>query len=146
MSKSIYLQLVRYHQGADAIDGYLSIKGKRVCDCCEQAATALAPGSYTLHLIHCPFYKRQMISFNAYCQHCHQPDFIGLNTPTPRYCPQIKPGNGVHNRTDGSIIVGERLHPGAIRHPNQHFNRLIDRLDKAVRQQKEIQLTIKSVS
>ena len=77
------------------------------------------------------------------CERCPKMDFICNNSTLPIYCPQIKIGNGVYNRTDGSIIIGERVVWGALIHSAEHFNRLIDRLDKAQNRGELITVTIK---
>ena len=77
------------------------------------------------------------------CSRCPKLDFISSNTALPIVCPQIKIGNGVNNREDGSIIIGERIVSGAMAHPAEHFNRLIDRLEKAVKRKEEITLSIR---
>ena len=76
------------------------------------------------------------------CERCPKMDFICNNSTLPIYCPQIKIGNGVYNRTDGSIIIGERVVWGALIHSAEHFNRLIDRLDKAQNRGELITVTI----
>lgn len=54
----------------------------------------------------------------------------------------LKPGNGVHNRKDGSIIVGEYLVPGCLTHPKHAFDSLYQRLRKSAERGHEIRLTI----
>ena len=76
------------------------------------------------------------------CEQCPKMDFVCNNSTLPKYCPQIKIGNGVYNRTDGSIIIGERIVWGALKHSAEHFNRLIDRLDKAQNRGDLITVTI----
>ena len=61
----------------------------------------------------------------------------------PCFCPMIKVGNGVFNRTDGSIIVGKNLQPGILLHSGNAFEKLYQRIKKAVQRQSDIQLTIK---
>lgn len=76
------------------------------------------------------------------CMACPSMEYCGNNSTLPKYCPQIKIGNGVYNRTDGSIIIGEYLAPGCMKHPIEYFNRLIDRLDKCQNRKEPITLTI----
>lgn len=76
------------------------------------------------------------------CSSCPKMEYVCHNSTLPLYCPMIKIGNGVHNRNDGSIIIGERIIWGCMKHPVRHFNRLIDRLDKAQSRGETITLTI----
>lgn len=77
------------------------------------------------------------------CASCPSLPFVSLNSRLPHRCPMIKPGNGVHNRIDGSIIVGERLIPGVLIQPAPIFARLVERLVKAHSRGKTILLTIR---
>ena len=77
------------------------------------------------------------------CSSCPKLGSISCNTTLPKVCPQIKIGNGVNKREDGSIIIGKRIVSGAMAHPAEHFNRLIDRLEKAVKRKEEITLSIR---
>ena len=54
----------------------------------------------------------------------------------------LKPGNGVYHREDGSIIVGEYLVPGCLKHPKTAFANLFDRIRKNIERGKEVTLTI----
>ena len=60
----------------------------------------------------------------------------------PCHCPMIKPGNGVHHRDDGSIILGTQIIPGCLSHPLQAFDPLAERIRKAIARGKEIKLVI----
>ena len=55
----------------------------------------------------------------------------------------LKPGNGVYNRTDGSIIVGEYLVPGCLKHPKTAFDNLYDRIRKNLERGNPVTLTIR---
>lgn len=55
----------------------------------------------------------------------------------------LKIGNGVHRRTDGSVIIGERIVSGCMKHPQGHFNRLIDRLKKAQRRGERLLVSVR---
>ena len=54
----------------------------------------------------------------------------------------LKPGNGVYNRTDGSIIVGEYIAPGCLKHPKTAFDNLYDRIRKNIERGNKVTLTI----
>ena len=53
------------------------------------------------------------------------------------------PGNGVYNREDGSIIVGEYLVPGCLKHSRFTFDNLYDRIRKNLERGKAVTLTIR---
>lgn len=51
-------------------------------------------------------------------------------------------GNGVHGRSDGSIIVGERVVFGTIIHSTAVFDKLYERVKKAVQRGNEVVVRI----
>lgn len=156
----IELRRIRYKP--EAIDGQIWIEGQRVCDCAENATSALPIGTYPITLVKCKQYSRKMIriqftdnsrviygnsrSEENPCDTCEKLEFVGNNTTLPVYCPQIKPGNGVFKRLDGSIIVGKYLAPGCLSHPKDAFDTLYQRLRKSAEIGHEIKLTIVSES
>ncbi|MCF2660172.1 hypothetical protein JQM83_13400 [Parabacteroides distasonis] len=87
----------------------------------------------------------------AACTSCCRLDFVGANTRLPRFCPQIKAGNGIHNRWDGSILVGSLTDPndptrnchGCLLHPQAAFDNLFDRIRMSVNRGHEIELIIR---
>ena len=54
----------------------------------------------------------------------------------------IKPGNGIHSRQDGSILVGLRQCQGLLVHPREVFDTLYARLRMTIQRGKEITLKI----
>lgn len=80
---------------------------------------------------------------NSLCSSCHRGPYIGINTSMSRKCVQLCPGNGVYNRTDGSIIVGEYLVPGCLKHSRAAFANLYDRIRKNIERGRDITLTIR---
>ena len=88
----------------------------------------------------------------AACTSCCRLDFVGANTRLPRFCPQIKDGNGIHNRWDGSILVGSLTDPndptrnchGCLLHPQAAFDNLFDRIRMSVSRGHEIELIIRN--
>ena len=152
------IKLVRYRQNPETIDGHLSIDGIRICDCAENVHTALPPGTYPIAIVPCRQYARKMPVVNvndnvssiahssqltAHCSSCHRKLHIGINTKLPCVCPMLKPGNGVYHREDGSIIVGEYLVPGCLKHPKTAFDNLFDRIRKSAERGHAITLTIR---
>lgn len=57
-------------------------------------------------------------------------------------CPKILHGNGVFNQIDGNIIVGKYLQPGIVLNSRQVFDRLYDRIEKAISRGHQVELTI----
>ena len=127
--------------------GHLSIDGLRICDTLENA-NALAPaGAYTLTLAKCKQYSRKMALLNANtpCDRCPKLSFVSNNTTPPCYCPMLKPGNGVHNRLDGSILVGTYNCLGSLIHPRDSFDSLYERIRKSISRGNEVTLIIKNL-
>lgn len=124
--------------------GHLTIDGLRICDTLENS-NALAPaGNYTLTLTKCKQYSRKMLLLNpkAPCLNCPKLKLVSTNSTLPCWCPMIKTGNGVHNRLDGSILVGQRNCLGSIIHPKAHFDALYERIRKSLSRGHEVKLSI----
>ena len=159
------IELRRICHRPETIDGQIWIEGMKVCDCAENATSAIPVGTYPIILVKCKQYSRKMIllkdegagmrdegkslnpklsTLNLRCEACPKLSFVSNNTTLPVYCPQIKPGNGVYNRTDGSIIVGKYLVPGCLSHPKQAFDALYDRIRKNIERGNPVMLTIVS--
>ena len=56
----MHILITRYRYKPATIDGQLSIDGIRICDCAENAHTALPPGTYSITIAHCRQYARKM--------------------------------------------------------------------------------------
>ena len=54
------ITITRSLQRPGTIDGQISIYGRHICDCEENAATALPPGTYPVTLVNCHQYARKM--------------------------------------------------------------------------------------
>ena len=131
----MHILITRHRYKPATIDGQLSIDGIRICDCAENAHTALPPGTYSITIVHCRQYARKMPLITPIS---NQSSVINN-----RICPMLKPGNGVYNRTDGAIIVGEFLVPGCLKHSRFTFDNLYDRIRKNLQRGKEVTLTIR---
>ena len=131
----MHILITRYRYKPATIDGQLSIDGIRICDCAENAHTALPPGTYSITIVHCRQYARKMPLITPIS---NQSSVINN-----RVCPMLKPGNGVYNREDGSILVGEYLVPGCLKHSRFTFDNLYDRIRKNLERGKEVTLTIR---
>lgn len=149
----INIELRRIGHRTDTIDGEIRIDGQKVCDCAENAHHCLPAGTYRIAVIKCRQHARKMpvvVSPNAHCSlltahcsSCHREPYIGINTSLPGRCVQLCPGNGVYNRTDGAIILGERVAPGCLRHSRAAFASLYDRIRKSAERGHDITLTIR---
>lgn len=131
----MHILITRYRYKPATIDGQLSIDGIRICDCAENAHTALPPGTYSITIVHCRQYARKMPLITPIS---NQSSVINN-----RVCPMLKPGNGVYHREDGSILVGEYLVPGCLKHSRFNFDNLYDRIRKNLQRGKEVTLTIR---
>ena len=151
-----------------AIAGSLYIDGQYICDTAENAQTALPSGKYRIVRHYCHQYNRfmplvQRLEFNEErlsikefrstlnfqrstfnCSHCHPLEEVSLNTVMPKYCPMLKPGNGVYGRNDGSILLGTQIVPGCLSNPIQAFAPLAERIRKAIKRNKVITLVIQT--
>ena len=131
----MHILITRYRYKPATIDGQLSIDGIRICDCAENAHTALPPGTYSITIVHCRQYARKMPLITPIS---NQSSVINN-----RICPMLKPGNGVYHREDGSILVGEYLVPGCLKHSKTAFDNLYDRIRKNLKRGNEVILTIR---
>lgn len=158
------IELIRTKRTRWALDGELRIAGQKVCDTSENLVHHLHGGTHTVKIERCQHYRRKMPiimvdeasgvaeshgfdhlgTFESKCHHCKKKRIGSQHANLPCYCPQIKLGNGVANRTDGSIIVGERWISGVMLRTAYYYDRLIDRLDKAAQRDEEITLEIKN--
>lgn len=153
---NIELRRIRFRP--ESIDGQIWIDGEKICSCAENANHCLTVGTYPISIIKCKQYARKMpkIEFmdnsrviygnscldEKPCVSCHKLPFVCNNTTLPVLCPMLKPGNGVYNRTDGSIIVGRYIAPGCLSHPKQAFDALYQRIRKNIERGNEVTLTI----
>ena len=141
----------RQMSNGQVIDGVLKINGKKVCDTAENAETAINAGTYNIYIPYCKQYDRRMpmpeieggnLTKAEECCLCEKQEYMCQNANLPSYCPMLKPGCGAYNRTDGSILLGEYLAPGCLKHPQKHFNGVYDRIRKAIGRGKDCTLTI----
>ena len=127
------------------VHGQLTIDGNRVCQTLENALSCVPAGEYVISLLKCKQYSRKMpcLNANAPCLQCPKLKFVCSNSTLPCYCPQIKPGNGVHDRHDGSIIVGQYNCLGSIIKPRDIFDALYERIRKSMGRGNQVTLIIK---
>lgn len=138
------IMLTRTFTHGEYTHGHLSIDGLRVCDTLENAKALVPSGEYPISLLKCHQYSRKMPCLNAQapCDRCKKLKLVTNNTTLPCWCPMIKPGNGVHNRLDGSILVGRYNCLGSIIHPKAHFDALYERIRKSLSRGNQVLLKI----
>ena len=130
--------------------GHLSIGGIRICGTLENANSCVPSGEYVITLLKCRQHARKMpcLNPNAPCTKCpksRNSDPSSLNLTLPCWCPQLKPGNGVHNRLDGSILVGSYNSLGCLIHPQSIFGALYDRIRKSISRGHQVKLTVSCI-
>ena len=125
--------------------GKLTIDGNRVCDTLENANALVPAGEYVITLLKCKQYARKMPCLNPSppCDLCPKLSFVCTNSTLPCYCPMLKPGNAVHDRLDGSILVGKYNCLNCLIHPKTTFDPLYERIRKSVSRGNQVILTIK---
>ena len=138
----ITLQRIRTH--GEYVHGLLSIDGNRVCDTLENDNGKVPAGQYQICLNRCKQYSRKMpcLNPNSPCDLCSKLKFICNNTTLPCWCPMLKPGNGVQNRLDGSILVGRYNCLGSIIHPKDAFDSMYERIRKSISRGNQVSLII----
>ena len=109
------------------VEGHLYIDENLICDTLENSRSCLSSGIYAIRIMK---YKLKEMVFN--------------NTVMPQFCGQIKVGNGVYSRHDGSIIVGALAAPGCIVSPRSAFDLFYERFRKNIERGKCVSLEIKN--
>ena len=137
----------------EVTQGKLYIDGLSICDTLENTHSCLPAGSYPISITKCKQYRRNVIIVeslgdevpqNAKCHKCKLKEMVFGNTVMPQFCPQIKAGNGVYGRRDGSIVVGTRAMFGCIVSPRSAFDLLYERIRKNIERGKCVSLEIKN--
>ena len=146
------ITLQRISVKGEITEGHLRIDGFTICDTLENTYSCLVPGEYHVHLHKCSQYARKMIllsptinvqeSIIDNCPECMHKRLVNINTVMPRFCPMIKPGNGILGRHDGSILVGHRQCQGLLIHPREVFASLYARIRMNIQRGNEVNLKI----
>ena len=125
------------------MDSEVYLDGALFCQASESMVNLVPWGRYRVILHPCKQYHRDVpaVEIRPMCKRqwldrCRYCMSRGRAVMSPHrnlrgYCPQLKDGNGVYNRTDGSIILGERVVPGVVRRSEQYFTRLVEHLQQA---------------
>jgi hypothetical protein len=163
--KSMNIVITRLFTKGEYTHGSLSIDGKRICSTLENSNAQVPSGEYPIRLIKCKHHARKMPllfphsaldaeshlelgSWNlklrcTKCKRSLNSHLSSLNFTLPCYCPMLKPGNGVHNRFDGSILVGQYNCLGCLTHPKTIFDALYERIRKSLSRGNQVTLTVK---
>lgn len=138
------IELRRIRIQGESIDGAIYIDGIRLCETAENVSTLLPAGNYPVRLVKCKQYKRKMpvMAKSVHCKQCAPQKNVTLNTVLPCQCPMLKPGNGIHNRTDSSILLGQHICPGCLKHPEKTFRTLYQRIRKNIERGNPVILSI----
>ena len=154
------IMLTRTFTHGEYTHGHLTIDGTRICDTLENSKAQVPSGDYQISLIKCKQYARKMLllapervegeSLNSLnflnlelrCKQCKRLSFVCMNSTLPCYCPMLKPGNGVHNRLDGCIVLGVYNCVGSIIRPKVIFDALYERIRKSLSRGHEVKLSI----
>lgn len=145
------IQIKRNLVKGEITQGKLYIDGSYVCDTLENSRSCLSSGFYAIRITKCKQHKRNVICVEKYadetgkasmCHKCKLKELVFNNTVMPQFCPQIKAGNGVYGRCDGSIVVGTRATFGCIISPRSAFDLLYERIRKNIERGKHVSLEI----
>lgn len=141
----------RFRRREDSLDGWLKINGELICDTAECPQNALPTGTYRIEMTRCKQHEKKVLRLVSYhapagteakCEKCPLQGIVGANTTMPCVCPMITIGNGVRGRSDGSIIVGERVVFGTLIHSTAAFDKLYERIKKSVQRKNEVVVRI----
>lgn len=137
--------ITRTRTQGEYTEGYLTIDGVRICSTLENSNAQVPAGEYVITLLKCKQYSRKMPCLNAEapCSKCPKQKFICSNSVLPCYCPMFKPGNGVHNRVDGSILVGQYNCLNSLIHTKTVFDALYERIRKSTSRGNKVILCVK---
>ena len=137
--------ITRTRTQGEYTEGYLTIDGVRICSTLENSNAQVPAGEYVITLLKCKQYSRKMPCLNAEapCSKCPKQKFICSNSVLPCYCPMLKPGNGVHNRVDGSILVGQYNCLNSLIHTKTVFDALYERIRKSTSRGNKVILCVK---
>ena len=166
---SLHIIITRDYSRKGYTHGHLTIDGVRVCSTLENANALVPKGQYPLSLIKCKHHSRKMpvlkaaikreesqaglsfpereqarpqVNANCPCDRCPKLSLVSTNSTLPCFCPMLKPGNGIHGRLDGSILVGKYNCLNSLIHPKDIFDPLYERIRKSVSRGNQVTLTI----
>ena len=148
--------IYRFYKTDRCVDSEVFLDGEPFCQASESTKGLVPEGEYRVCLQHCRQYQREVPAVEIRpmgarkwldrCRYCMR---RGKAVMSPHrnlrgYCPQLKDGNGVYNRTDGSILLGERVVPGVVKCTSKYFTRLVELLQQAAQNGEEVKVIIKT--
>lgn len=141
------IKIQRNKVRGEFVHGHLTIDGVSICSTLENSNGLVPAGDYPITLIKCKQHARKMPCLNPHppCTQCKKSlnsNPSSLNHTLPCYCPMIKPGNGIHDRFDGSILVGEYNCLNSLIHPKKVFDQLYERIRKSISRGNQVTLTV----
>lgn len=152
MNHIMELQLIRTKHRGESLEGLLKVDGEKLCDTAENIVGSLPPGTYHIARHFCKQYNRFVPrilkpgetreQLETFCRACPKIKGASNNTILKMYCPQLKMGNGIHHRDDGSIILGTTIVPGCLKDTREPYENLSERLRKLAGRGSEVTLTI----
>ncbi len=142
--KTMNIIIQRTRTKGEYTEGYLTIDGVRICSTLENSNAQVPAGEYVITLLKCKQYSRKMPCLNPSppCDLCPKLKFVCMNSTLPCYCPMLKPGNGVHDRLDGSNLVGKYNCLNSLIHPKTTFDPLYERIRKSISRGNQVKLSI----
>ena len=143
---SMIISIQRILTKGELTEGHLVIDGRQICDTLENSQACLKTGrSYPLCLVKCRQFGRKMICVGKKqaCEACVKQQEVSYNTCLPRCCTLLKPGNGIHSRREGHILVGTRGARGLLIHPRMAFDTLYGRIRKSLERGHSVTLEVK---
>lgn len=138
------ISLTRDYTKGEYTHGHLTIDGVRICSTLENSNAQVPVGEYVITLLKCKQYSRKMLCLNpnAPCKKCKKLQYVCMNSTLPCWCPMLKPGNGIHDRFDGSILVGQYQCLNSLLHPKKVFDTLYQRIRKSISRGNKVTLKI----
>lgn len=150
--------LTRTFRSAEAAHGRLRIDGEHVCHTLEHTSQCLPPGRYAVGLHTCRLYRRRLILISGpleggpscpllpptdRCRLCPRQAAVNWNTALRGHCLRMRPGNGIHGITDGSILVGTYGGLGFILRGRDAFDAIYDRIRMSAARGHSVELEIR---
>lgn len=126
------------------LDGALYVNGNKLCDTAENAQVSIPAGTYRVTTHYCKQLARTipMISNIRNCGNCTPIEDWNASSVLPKKCAMLRFGNGMYGCYDGSILIGERIVSGCMKHSEQMFEILMAQIKRAQREFRDIELVV----
>jgi len=115
------IELRRYKILSETCDGCIYINGHLICDTAEPSALRLPEGEYN-------------VTFRKHPKYGHRAPYL-VNHRDGSLIDKgfLIHGNGVFNAKRNDILLGEKCVPGVVVNSRKHFDPLVKRLEKALK-------------